>query len=643
MEITRNADRKDLVEWANQILSLSSVKGDSTAKEEVNQAIKGLEGDRFCLTILGKAKRGKSTFLNAILGRKDDVVAPVDKLPASSTISRFHWNSTEHCTVVFRDGHKEEIGYSRIRDFVTEESNKGNFKAVDVVEVMGPFPNLDHDLVLVDTPGAGSIHEYHDTILHAFIPQADAIIFLVTARMPLDQDELDLLKKVKAADIQKVFFAVNRVDECSDQDIADAVTHNMRLLTEIGINVGRIHKISGKEAFKGDLSGSGVGALMEEISTFLLVNKGRVLTTRFVSRVCNAIGPVLQTIDVQVASSRKTVGELNAELATLIQKKTAIASEREFTEREFNTAWSGAADAFEYGLKGARAETIVAMSGKIQGLSIFNVSAFAKDLPTLLAQTIDEHLCPIASKFESSAREACDRLQTSYPELNIESSGSVSIKTREGHALITGAVTGTVAAAAGLAIATTGAAVATTIAAANAAALAATASVAAPSILTTLLPAALNLAGLGYLAPAAASLTIGTASVAAPAAISTVPLWVALAGPVGWTIAGVGLLAVPFSWRLSKLKMKDQIEEASEKQISETFGRLQTDRLPLIRNTGKTIMEEIRLRLDRQLAQIESVIVAARDRRPDDSERSQLLEAAARLRDLLARHGKKSV
>ena len=48
--------------------------------------------------------------------------------------------------------------------------------------------------------------------------------------MPLDQDELDLLANVKAADISKVFFAMNKVDELEERDIEDAIRHNQALL-----------------------------------------------------------------------------------------------------------------------------------------------------------------------------------------------------------------------------------------------------------------------------------------------------------------------------------------------------------------------------------------------------------------------------
>ena len=123
--------------------------------------------------------------------------------------------------------------------------------------------------------------------------------------------------------------------------------------------------------------------------------------------------------------------------------------------------------------------------------------------------------------------------------------------------------------------------------------LSATTTVAAPSVVSSLL----TFAGFGAFAP----LATGTATVAAPAALTMTPLWVALAGPVGWTLAGVGLLAVPFSWRLSKLKLKDKLEDASREQVQLVFNQLRSDRVPALRNMSTAIIEESRIRLDREL------------------------------------------
>jgi len=64
---------------------------DSAVAKSVDEAIAKLKEDQFRITVLGKAKRGKSTLINAWLGRNDDVVAPIDKLPATSVITEIAW------------------------------------------------------------------------------------------------------------------------------------------------------------------------------------------------------------------------------------------------------------------------------------------------------------------------------------------------------------------------------------------------------------------------------------------------------------------------------------------------------------------------------------------------------------------------
>ncbi len=626
MSITSSKQRQQVVEWSQGIRDVLQQRGDQTAVEGVDKALAQHQDDKFMIAVLGKAKRGKSTLLNAILGRRDDTVAPIDKLPASSAITRFGWAADESATVFFRDGHQESIGYDRIREFVTEESNPENTKCVDIVEVLGPFPGLDQDLVLVDTPGAGSIHEHHDAILHAFIPQADAVIFLVTARMPLDQDELDLLKNVKAADISKIFFAVNRIDESTESDLEAAVEHNRKLLAQVGVSVKQIHRISARNAYRGQLAGSGVPELLAEISDFLAANKGRVLDARLVSRVCQSAEPVAQALAVEVASASKTTAEVEADLTRLRDTKRNLEQERGLTEREFQLAWERAVDGFDREVKEARNDVKASVAKRIASTSLMGVRGLAKELPTILTRAVEERLAAPAQQFEEASSAAAQKLQASYPTIEVKSAGEVTVRSREGHTVVVAGLGGAAAIATGFGLAAAGSAA---IAAANAAALAATTSVAAPSIIASLGGMLGGVPG-GILA----WLGTGSATVAAPAA--AMPLWVALAGPVGWTLAGLGVLVVPFAWRASKLKQKDQLEDASREQIEEIFKRIQTERIPALRKMGTTILEDFRLRLDRQLIQIEEALNQARDHRPSPQQAATSQQLNQALHQLLA-------
>lgn len=600
MNITGNTAQNELIDWANRLLNEIEDRADKSVIEGIQRAITSLQSDRFTVAVLGKAKRGKSTLLNVLLGRKDDTLAPVDKLPASSAVSRFRSSTKSIATVAFRDNSRQSIGFEQIRDYVTEESNPGNRLGVDVVEVEGPFAGLEGGVELVDTPGAASIHEHHDAILHAFIPQADVVIFLVSVRMPLDQDELDLLRQVKSADIRKIFFVINRVDEANEKDLSDAITHNRTLLSQIGINVDQIYRISAKRAFKGELENNGISELISAVSSFVSANRFKVANERFVSRVCDLIRPVAMSLELESVSCSKTSVELKEELSCLNEKKQQLESERKFAEREFKLKWDRALDELEFGLTRAKTNVEVELARSLNNISSFNLTQFSKELPSWLTQLIEEHLSPVSSKCEESIREACEKLQAIFPRIDLHDGGTISISTRTGSEVLTGSIGGLATAATGIGVATAGSSVAATIAAANIAAIQATSTVAAPSILSGIL----SLAGFEFLAP----LATGTASVAAPAALTATPLWVALSGPVGWTLAGVGVLAIPFSWKLSKVRLKDKLDVASREHVDLVFTRVRSNRIPALRSMRKGIFDEFQMQLDRQIEQIELAI-----------------------------------
>lgn len=632
------SNKKCLVDWARQISSALAEISDSGADDsnrQIQEAIRSFEADYFSLAILGKANRGKSTLINALLGRDDDKLAPTDKLPASNAISLFRWADHYHATVAYRQGEPQSIGVDEIRNYVTEEMNPKNVKDVQSVEIVGPFPRLEKDLVIVDTPGAGSIHEHHDELLHAYIPQADAVIFLVTARMPLDQEELELLKKVKASDIKKIFFAMNRVDECEEQDIQEAIRHNTEMLSHLGIEVTTIHRISALNAFKGDWIGSGLETFSREISDFLDESKGKVISTRFIARICASVETVAQSLGIQLAASSKSIAQIESELAVLRRKKAEIESERQFAEREFSHSWSRATNDYETDLRNARKSVRHAIADKIQRVPLMELNQFSKRLPTELNELIEDDIRPLASRFEETARNACEKLQADYPAIRFGDSGAITLNTREDHLAMGGAIGGVMIATTGGGLALAGVSAAAVIATANAAALAATTSVVAPSILSGVISlASVYIPAAAYLAP----LATGTAVVAAPTVLTTAPLWVALAGPVGWTLAGVGLLAIPFSWRLSKIKMKNHLGNVCIEQVDKVFGELLEERMRKLRDMGKNLAGEIRLRLDRQLVEIENALVLGIENHSGNPERQKLLSIAAATLDGLLNH-----
>ena len=86
-----------------------------------------LDAARLRVLVAGEAKRGKSTLINALLGR-DVLPSGVTPLTAVATTVRF--GSEPRAEVLFLDGHEEKHPLTVLPDLVTERGNPRNRRRI---------------------------------------------------------------------------------------------------------------------------------------------------------------------------------------------------------------------------------------------------------------------------------------------------------------------------------------------------------------------------------------------------------------------------------------------------------------------------------------------------------------------------------
>ncbi len=594
MPSTAESTRSCLLQWAKNCQSTCQDEGDSAAVSMIEAAVSRYCEDRFVLSIMGLAKRGKSTLINALLGRADDLLAPVDKLPATNVTTTFSWGETLAVEAILRDGTSVPLTPEDIRAYATEEGNPDNAKGVQLIRVSGPFPERLRGLTLVDLPGLGSIHEHHDQIIHQFLPQSDAVLLLTTARMPISQQEIDLLKEARKVDIQKLFVAINKVDETDAGELAECEAHNRKQLGTLDVSIPSIHRISARQAHQGEWESSGVAELWDDIGRLLQRERGLVMARRFVSSVIQAASPLLNSLAVRAESAGKSAEEIAAERSSLASEKKAIESHRPIREREFSLRWHNVIHKAESYLPHAEETIRQNMAQKIKSTGLAQMKALEKRLPTLFSECLEGTLTPIFSVMEEKLRALVVELDATYPCVIIGGRGSPVIKSGQDHAVVKTAVAGGALVAGGIGVAS----------AASAAIAAAAAVAVVPMAGLGLVTSGLAAYGWGSLAPVAAALwpTTTVATAAAPSA------FLLAAGPVGWAIAGLGVVAVPFAWSISRNKLKRGLQDQMEEHSTSLFARLKIERLPAIRSLGDKVLEEFRLNLERRLLTIDQAL-----------------------------------
>ncbi|MFC4120934.1 dynamin family protein [Nonomuraea zeae] len=147
------------------------------------------------LTVLtcGEFKRGKSSLLNALLDEPG--LLPADNFYATRLVTTIRYGETERITVALPGGEKE-ISRAEIAQYAAEG---GDGRPAVTVAIELPSPRLAPGYLLADTPGVGGVYTEHTAVTMAFLPQADALLFVADAGQPLLDSELDFLTRAGEA------------------------------------------------------------------------------------------------------------------------------------------------------------------------------------------------------------------------------------------------------------------------------------------------------------------------------------------------------------------------------------------------------------------------------------------------------------
>ena len=76
--------RQELISCIERLSSVSSSRGDDKILQNLQEISEKLAGNRFNHVVLGQFKRGKSTFINSLLG---DKVLPTAVVPLTSIVT----------------------------------------------------------------------------------------------------------------------------------------------------------------------------------------------------------------------------------------------------------------------------------------------------------------------------------------------------------------------------------------------------------------------------------------------------------------------------------------------------------------------------------------------------------------------------
>lgn len=272
-----------------------SVLGLTEAEKDCGELMVKLAEDRFTLAVIGQFKRGKSSLMNAIIGKE---LLPTGVLPLTSAITILKYGPVEKLQVNYQHlQFPEDQPISALADFVTETGNPDNQKKVKSVYIEMPVPFLRYGVEFVDTPGIGSAIKANTATTYNFLPECDAVVFVTAVDTPMTSLELELLKAVSGY-AAKLFFVINKIDLITEKEKSEVATFVLKTISNItGEEPRRLYEISSRQALEGRANGnkelyqaSGLQQLEDDLGNFLSEQKATAFLAAVTRKMLKMVG-----------------------------------------------------------------------------------------------------------------------------------------------------------------------------------------------------------------------------------------------------------------------------------------------------------------------------------------------------------------
>ena len=296
--------KQETIAVLSRLAGLSSNQGNRVLEAYLNEQQQKLAGDKFHLVVLGQFKRGKTTFLNALLG---DEVLPTGVVPLTSIVTLIEYAEHMQITIYFEHDTTRHISLKELPDYVTEEGNPGNIKKVRHVTLAYPSGYLKDGVLLIDTPGVGSIYKNNTDETYKYLPMVDAAIFVLSSDQPISAAECEFLTKISQY-AAKTFFILNKIDYLQAGDREKALAFTQKTLAEqLGYRQMRVYPLSARLALEGKknhdrarLQNSYLPQFEQELQHFLMREKGRTVLAAAITKGINAAGELKLNLELEL-------------------------------------------------------------------------------------------------------------------------------------------------------------------------------------------------------------------------------------------------------------------------------------------------------------------------------------------------------
>lgn len=206
--------------------SIAKRYGKSEEYDTLTKLLTSGQDKNLVLLVCGEFKRGKSSLVNALL---KECVCPVADGIATSAVSIIKYGETPKVTRYFSSlndsGHNCSMIIKSETVKVDSIAQFANGTAIDIdntiyLEIEIPNQTLYNGLILIDTPGIGSLDPRHLFLTQQALPKADAFFFVTDISEPMLTTELDFIKDYLCNTNKPISIILSKSDLVSKEELS---------------------------------------------------------------------------------------------------------------------------------------------------------------------------------------------------------------------------------------------------------------------------------------------------------------------------------------------------------------------------------------------------------------------------------------
>lgn len=194
---------------------------DKLKDQVIIDSFKQATSAQFCINVVATMSAGKSTLINALLGKK---LMPMAQMATTATIVRIIASNSEYFSAIAKNQKDEEVAREENISYETMKAWNSD-ERISSIDIYGPIPcvnNVGMRLVLIDTPGPNnSRDERHKAMTYGMLESSEKslVLFVINATTEGTDDESALMDYVSECmknggkqSRDRYIFAVNKLD-----------------------------------------------------------------------------------------------------------------------------------------------------------------------------------------------------------------------------------------------------------------------------------------------------------------------------------------------------------------------------------------------------------------------------------------------